>query len=152
MNKKVISLFTGAGGLDWGFHEQGFEFILSNEILQPHLKTYTDHYHIVMLKLEDYTNEINVGVCGDVHDLLIKSNADIVIGGPPCQDFSVLRGKDKREGFKVKRGQLYQQYLRIIHNSKLDIFVFENVPGMVSANKGAAYEAIQEDFAMQVMI
>ncbi len=146
MDKKVISLFTGAGGLDWGFHQHDFNLILSNEILQPHLKTYTDHYNIKMILLNDYKNEKNVGVCGDIHNLTTSNQSDLVIGGPPCQDFSVLRGNEKREGFKVKRGQLYQQYLRIIKSSNPDVFVFENVPGMVSANKGAAYGAIQEDF------
>lgn len=147
MKNRLISLFTGAGGLDWGFHKVlDCDLIIANEILEAHLKTYTDYYKIPMIKLSDYKKEENVGVCGDVHNLTVPYNADIIIGGPPCQDFSVLRGKDKRAGIKVKRGKLYQQYLRILHDSNPDIFVFENVPGMVSANKGAAYEAIQEDF------
>lgn len=146
MENNFISLFTGAGGLDWGFHQQNFNLVLSNEILQSHLKTYTDHYNINLELLNEYDDEKNVGICGDVHKLDVKHKADLVIGGPPCQDFSVLRGKDKREGFEVTRGRLYQQYLRIINSSKPEIFVFENVPGMVSANKGLAYQTIQEDF------
>lgn len=147
MTRKMISLFTGAGGLDWGFHNSGdYELLVSNEILEPHLKTYTDYYKIPLLKLEDYSDEIDVGVCGDVHDLTVPHETDIITGGPPCQDFSVLRGKDKREGVTVTRGKLYQQYLRILKDSKPSIFVFENVVGMVSANKGAAYEIIQQDF------
>lgn len=147
MSNELISLFTGAGGLDWGFHKDNkFNLVVSNEILEPHLCTYTDYYKIPLIRLDDYQNQTNVGICGDINKLNIDHKADVVIGGPPCQDFSVLRGKDKRAGLKVERGQLYKQYLRIIESSKPKIFVFENVPGMVSANKGLAYKTIQEDF------
>lgn len=143
----MISLFTGAGGLDWGFHQKdNYELVISNEILEPHLKTYTNHYKIPLVKLKDYKDNEGVGICGDVHNLSIPHNTDIIVGGPPCQDFSVLRGDNKRAGFTVQRGQLYEQYLRILKDSEPSIFVFENVVGMVSANKGAAYETIQEDF------
>lgn len=146
MTRKMISLFTGAGGLDWGFHQnENLDLVVSNEILKPHLKTYTQHYNLPLLELENYKNENNVGVCGDIHNLNISHKADIIAGGPPCQDFSVLRGSDKRAGFTVTRGKLYEQYLRILKKSKPSIFVFENVAGMVSANKGVAYETIQDD-------
>lgn len=147
MKKNIISLFTGAGGLDWGFHKiNDFEVIASNEILKPHLKTYTDYYNLPLLDLNDYSGETKVGICGDVHNLTIPHESNIILGGPPCQDFSLLRGSEKREGIKVQRGKLYQQYLRIIKTSKPDIFVFENVHGMISANKGLAYKTIQQDF------
>lgn len=147
MDKKIISLFTGAGGLDWGFHNSNnYGLVVANEILEPHLKTYTDNHKITLINIKNYSEEEDVAICGDVHDLDVKTNSDIVLGGPPCQDFSVLRGSDNRAGFTVKRGKLYEQYLRIINSTNPDVFVFENVVGMVSANKGAAYEAIQEDF------
>lgn len=147
MKKKMISLFTGAGGLDWGFHNsKNYDVVISNEILRPHLKTYSDNHKIKLININEYENQDNVAVCGDIHDLNVPLKTDIIMGGPPCQDFSVLRGSDNRAGFTVQRGKLYEQYLRIIDSSNPDIFVFENVVGMVSANKGAAYEAIQEDF------
>lgn len=147
MVKKMASLFTGAGGLDWGFHNSGnYELVVANEILGPHLKTYTDNHHLKLVDIKNYDEENFVAVCGDIHDLNVSNSADIIMGGPPCQDFSVLRGSDNRAGFTVKRGKLYEQYLRILESTNPDIFVFENVVGMVSANKGAAYEAIQEDF------
>lgn len=143
----MISLFTGAGGLDWGFHHSNnYELVIANEILKPHLKTYADNHKINLIDIKEYENNEKVAVCGDIHDLNVPLKTDIIIGGPPCQDFSVLRGSDNRAGFTVKRGKLYEQYLKIIKSSHPDVFVFENVPGMVSANKGAAYEAIQEDF------
>lgn len=148
MSYKMLSLFTGAGGLDWGFHNSGnYDLIVSNEILKPHLKTYSDNNHFKLVDIDDFndSNE-NVAVCGDVHDLNVLNKTDVIMGGPPCQDFSVLRGNDNRAGFTVKRGKLYEQYLRILKSTDPDVFVFENVVGMVSANKGAAYQAIQEDF------
>lgn len=147
MVRKMASLFTGAGGLDWGFHNSGnYELVVANEILGPHLKTYTDNHHLKLVDINNYDDEYSVAVCGDIHDLTVSNSSDIIMGGPPCQDFSVLRGSDNRAGFKVKRGKLYEQYLRILKSTNPDIFVFENVVGMVSANKGAAYQAIQEDF------
>lgn len=147
MKKKMISLFTGAGGLDWGFHNSDdYELVIANEILKPHLKTYADNHKIKLIDIKDYKNNNDVAVCGDIHELNVPLKTDIIMGGPPCQDFSVLRGSDNRVGFTVKRGKLYEQYLKIIKSSKPNVFVFENVPGMVSANQGAAYKAIQEDF------
>ena len=147
MKHELITLFTGAGGLDWGFHkDNNYDLILSNEILEPHLKTCTQNNDISLISLDNYDKQRNVGVCGDIHNLNIDQKSDIVIGGPPCQDFSVLRGKDKRNGVLVKRGKLYQQFLRIIKKTNPKVFVFENVPGMKSANKGSAYEIIQKDF------
>ena len=145
--KKLISLFTGAGGLDWGFHNSdNYDLLVSNEILRPHLKTYADNNHLTLKNIENFNNEEGFAVCGDVHDFDVSFDADVILGGPPCQDFSVLRGNDNRAGFTVKRGKLYEQYLRILKKTNPKIFVFENVVGMVSANKGAAYEAIQDDF------
>lgn len=147
MKKKMISLFTGAGGLDWGFHNsKSYELVIANEILKPHLKTYADNHKIKLIDIKDYDNDDDVAVCGDIHELSVPLKTDIIMGGPPCQDFSVLRGSDNRAGFTVKRGKLYEEYLRIIQATNPDVFVFENVVGMVSANKGAAYEAIQDDF------
>lgn len=146
---KIMSLFTGAGGLDWGFHNGNYELVLSNEILENHLKTYTDNHKMPLIKLDDYDHQTNVGICGDIHNLKTDAECNLIMGGPPCQDFSLLRGEDKRAGVTVKRGKLYQQYLRIIKSSKPEIFIFENVPGMISANKGLAYKLIQEDFKNQ---
>lgn len=147
MTRQIISLFTGAGGLDWGFHNSGnYDLIVSNELLEAHLKTYTQNNKLSFIKLKDYTDEKEVGICGDIHELDIPYETDVILGGPPCQDFSVLRGSEKRAGLKVKRGKLYEQYLRILKKAHPKVFVFENVVGMTSANRGLAYELIQQDF------
>ncbi len=150
MVKKVISLFTGAGGLDWAFlNNKDYELVFSNEKLEDHLKTYANNHKIPLISLDNYDNEENVAIFGDICNLDVSFSADILIGGPPCQDFSVLRGEDKRSGFTVERGKLYEQYLRILKIANPSIFVFENVVGMVSANEGLAYETIKNDFLNQ---
>ena len=90
MKKKMISLFTGAGGLDWGFHNsKNYDVVISNEILRPHLKTYSDNHKIKLININEYENQDNVAVCGDIHELKVPLKTDIIMGGPPCQDFSV---------------------------------------------------------------
>ena len=150
MVKKVISLFTGAGGLDWAFlNNKGYELVFSNEKLEDHLQTFAQNHKIPLISIENYNNEENVAIFGDICNLNVSFTSDILIGGPPCQDFSVLRGDNKRNGFTVERGKLYEQYLRILKISNPSIFVFENVVGMVSANDGLAYKTIIKDFEDQ---
>ena len=72
---------------------------------------------------------------------------DLVIGGPPCQDFSIVRGPEwDRRGVKVQRGRLYAHFIRALAFLQPKAFVFENVPGLISANQGNAYRVIVEDF------
>ena len=92
MDINMTILFTGAGGLDWGFHNNGdYKLVIANEILEPHLKTYADNHHLNMIDIKKYSDELKIAVCGDVHDLIVKHDSNLVLGGPPCQDFSVLR-------------------------------------------------------------
>lgn len=75
----------------------------------------------------------------------LADKADVIIGGPPCQDFSVVRGPT-RGGIAVRRGRLYAHFVRALATLQPKAFVFENVPGLVSANGGKAYKTILEDF------
>jgi len=70
----------------------------------------------------------------------------VVIGGPPCQDFSVIRGAE-RQGIEVKRGTLYKQFVRCLTHVQPKVFVFENVWGLRSANNGLAYKIILKDLS-----
>jgi len=152
MNKKShFSLFSGAGGLDLGFEKaNNYELLFGNDILEDAVETFSENFNV---KKEDNTEQISslpAVVCKDVSQInfenLEDANPDVLVGGPPCQDFSITRGpKEERQGIKVKRGRLYAQFIRALVHLQPKVFVFENVPGLKSANKGKAYETIQKD-------
>jgi len=154
---KLISLFSGAGGIDLGFTlSSKFQVLLANDILSPPAQTYSCNFHHQIVDVSE-TASLNAGtsayLLGDVSEIdfevVKQDDLDVLVGGPPCQDFSVIRGPEKeRQGISVKRGRLYAHFIRALAHLQPKIFVFENVPGLKSANKGAAYKTITEDFSM----
>jgi DNA (cytosine-5)-methyltransferase 1 len=115
---KVISLFSGGGGLDLGFITEGFKIVWAIDSNINAVNTY----------------KANIGdhiICEDINkiDLNILPKADIVIGGPPCQSFS-LAGKRQSDD---ARGQLVWRYIDILKKVKPKVFLFENVIGLCSA-------------------
>ncbi len=132
---KVISLFAGCGGLDLGFKQCGYETVWANDFNQWAAKTFTHNFGDVMH-------------CGDIEKIdpyKDKSipDCDIILGGFPCQDFSMIW---KRPGLNGERGNLYKSFLRFVDAKKPKAFVAENVKGLLSANKNKAIETIIKDF------
>jgi len=133
---KVISLFAGCGGLDLGFHLEGYDVVYSNEFNKWAADTYELNFkdskvdRRSILEIDPYC-EKSVPSC------------DIVIGGFPCQDFSIIW---KRPGLEGDRGSLYKEFLRFIDAKKPKAFVAENVKGILSANNGKAIQQIISDF------
>ena len=136
---KIISLFAGCGGMDLGFRlaehpKYEYEIAWANDFEKDACATYEKNFkhHIV---------------CKDIWDVDIDKipEADVVIGGFPCEDFSILRG-EKRPGFKSKRGLLYTRFVEIVAKKQPLFFVAENVKGLLSMNKGWAIKKIKEDF------
>lgn len=136
MNKnkpKIISVFSGCGGLDLGFEMAGFDigYALDNkEFLK---KTY-DRNHITDLRIEDIRNL--------EYDSL--PDCDGIIGGPPCQSWS-LAGNHLR-GSEDERGAVFYNYINLIKNKKPKFFVAENVPGIISKNNIDEFESIIDKF------
>ncbi len=130
---KIISLFAGAGGMDLGFINAGFEIIWSNDIDPDSVKTYKKNIgdHIVLGDIEKIRNN------------KIPDGADIVIGGFPCQGFSIA---NKGRHIDDSRNKLYKQMLRVIRVKKPKYFVAENVKGMITLGKGAIFQKIIKDF------
>lgn len=130
---KVISLFSGAGGMDIGFLNAGFEIIWANDFFEEAVKSYRK----------------NVGkhiVHGDITKISsdeIPDNPDVIIGGFPCQGFSVANTK---RSMKDQRNFLYKEMLRIIKDKNPKFFVAENVKGLLSMEKGKVIEMIKSDF------
>lgn len=130
---KVVSLFSGAGGLDLGFKMAGHEIIWANDLYEDAVETYRYNLgdHIVC---EDIA-KINVGEIPD---------CDIVIGGFPCQGFSVANIKRHESD---ERNALYKQLIRVVDAKKPKFFLAENVKGITNLAKGAVFKMILNDFA-----
>lgn len=145
----AISLFSGGGGLDLGFAVAGFAVGCSSDI---------DPFSCSTLRLnrgkKSFYSHGN-SLVGDINkirgaDLLKEANlelgeVDIVLGGPPCQAFSVF---GRRKGMKDPRGNLVWEYLRIIQEIQPKAFVFENVAGLKSIHGGKLYEEILEQLTL----
>ena len=134
---KVLSLFSGCGGLDLGFEQVGdYETVWANDINEWAVKTFRRHFGDVI------TSE-NIEKIEPDTDKSIP-NCDLIIGGFPCQDFSIIW---KQPGLNGDRGSLYKNFLRFIAAKKPKAFVAENVKGLLTANDGRAIKQIIEDFS-----
>lgn len=153
----VVSLFSGAGGFDWGFHRAGYKTLLACEKLKNPARTLAHNLELELVDLEKIelpatptVNGQGLMLKGDIQQVdfsQLGHQPDIVIGGPPCQDFSMAISKKdgERPGLNGGRGKLYVEFVRALMFLQPKMFVFENVPGLVSANSGEAYEVIQTD-------
>jgi len=135
INKKhtVAGLFSGCGGLDLGFINSGYEVVWANDFFKEAVETYKKNIgdHIV---LGDITKIPNSEIPNDF---------DILLGGFPCQGFSIANIKRSMED---ERNFLYKEMLRIIKDKQPKYFVAENVKGLLSIQKGKVIEMIIRDF------
>lgn len=130
---KVVSLFSGAGGLDLGFKMAGNDIIWANDIYKDVVNTY----------------EENIGrhiVCGDIANIDTADipDCDIVIGGFPCQGFSVANTK---RDVNDERNKLYLQLIRVIKAKKPKFFLAENVKGILNIGNGEVIRMIMKEFS-----
>lgn len=134
MDKKYscVSLFSGAGGMDMGFEKAGFNVIWANDIDKDSCNTHR-LWSSAMVVNEDISKI----------DLKSIPNSDIIIGGFPCQGFS-LAGPRKIDD---KRNKLYKFYVELIELKKPKIFVAENVKGLLTLGGGSIIDAIIKDFS-----
>lgn len=130
---KVVSLFSGAGGLDLGFKMAGHTIVWANDLYEDAVHTYEKNIgsHIILKDIHDVSAD-------DIPD------CDIIIGGFPCQGFSVANTK-RHVG--DERNELYKQLIRIIQEKKPKFFLAENVKGLTNLGKGAVFKMILSDFS-----
>ncbi|MEA2048212.1 MAG: DNA cytosine methyltransferase [Campylobacterota bacterium] len=129
----IISLFSGAGGLDLGFEKAGFNTIWANEYDKDIWETYEKNFPHTELDRRSITKIPSI----DVPEALG------IIGGPPCQSWSeagALRGIDD------KRGQLFFDFIRLLKDKKPLFFLAENVSGMLASRHSDALENIKKLF------
>lgn len=128
-----VSLFSGCGGLDTGFIEEGFKILWANDFNHWACETYKRN-------IGDHIVE------GDI----TKQNysqipeSDIILGGFPCQDFSMIW---KRGGIETERGNLYRSFVDVVALKQPKMFIAENVKGLLTANGGRALQQIYTDFS-----
>lgn len=143
---KVISLFSGCGGMDLGieggftifnriYENNPFEIVFSNDIIEKACTTYNHNFS-------------HKSYCGDIKNLDLESlpKADIVIGGFPCQDFSLA---GKRKGLTSDRGRLYLEMKKVVEHVNPLAFIAENVDGIRKNSAGvetSALDVIIDDF------
>lgn len=143
---KVISLFSGCGGLDLGlegnfsylgeqFAENPFSVIWANDINAKATRTQQLNF--------PHTEVINDDITKVLENNLELPEADIVVGGFPCQDFSLA---GKRQGLTVQRGQLYLSMAKVIEKVRPKLFVAENVKGLLSWEGGLGIRTMISDF------
>lgn len=129
----VISLFSGAGGMDLGFTRAGFDVIWANDNFAEAAETY----------------RLNIGAEIDTDDienidLDFIPEADVVIGGFPCQGFSIA---NMNRTVDDSRNILYKHFVKIVESKKPKFFVAENVKGILNIAGGKVIEKIVDDFA-----
>lgn len=146
VNLNVVSLFSGCGGMDLGI-QGGFTFLNS---------TY-DRTAFDIIQAIDFDKRV-VGIYNEnfdhpceLKDILSTpseyfSPHDVLIGGFPCQSFSVVAQNPKRLGFKDDRGRLFFEICRLLKFHQPKAFIAENVKGLLSANKGQAFDLIVSEF------
>ncbi|MCI9417233.1 MAG: DNA cytosine methyltransferase [Eubacterium sp.] len=130
---RVVSLFSGAGGLDLGFQMAGHEIIWADDIYEDAVETYRRN-------LGDHI------VCKDISEIESAEipECDIMIGGFPCQGFSVAN-RNRHAG--DERNELYKQLLRLVQDKKPKFFLAENVKGITNLEKGKVFDMILKDFS-----
>lgn len=124
----IIDLFSGAGGMSLGFEKAGFHSILAIDKWNDAISTYNEN------------RENKCGTTIDIHDfsneklIEISKTHDVrgIIGGPPCQGFSLVGTRETND----PRNSLYMEYVRFVSVIEPDFFVLENVPGLLSMEKG----------------
>ena len=136
---KVYGLFTGAGGLDIGFKEAGFSLIGASDVWVESENTMKLNYPDVPFICKD----IRMLTTEEILESTNGERPNVIIGGPPCQGFSVMGDKNSAD----PRNVLFESYVRLVEGLQPDCFVFENVKGIKSMFNGRYLKMVANSFA-----
>ena len=139
---KIVSLFAGCGGLDLGFLG-GFEFLGTTYTNLPFEIIWANELNPAACKT--YRQNIGEVITGDINEVIdtIPKNADVVIGGFPCQDISI---NGKMRGIKGERSSLYTAIVDAVRRCNPKVFVAENVGSLLLKSNSDSFRKITEDF------
>lgn len=133
----TIDLFAGAGGLSLGFHLEGFTPLVGTDFDADAANTYRRNFpntRFIEGPIEEVPTDRILEIAG-----VGEGNVDVMLGGPPCQAFSVY---NHQRGFHDARSGLFREYLRLVEGLMPKVIVIENVLGMASLGGGKAVEEI----------
>ena len=142
---KIVDLFSGAGGLELGFEQAGYDVVFATD--------FDEHCEKVHL-----LNRPNIPFLrADIHNLdektlskYITEDIDVLVGGPPCQGFSTIGKRISSDPTKRyqsdPRNTLFKEYIRILKYIKPKFFLMENVEGLMTRDKGTIFEEIKKTF------
>ena len=136
MKLNVLDLFCGAGGLSCGFERAGFNIVLGIDNDSKALETFEANHNGAKSICGDITS---IGY-QDIKKVVGDQQIDVIIGGPPCQGFSLSGPRN----FNDPRNKLYLSYIRLVEEIRPRAFVIENVPGLVGLFKGEVKDSIIE--------
>ncbi len=135
----VVDLFSGCGGLSLGLEQAGFEIVMGTDFWKDSLVTFANNHPGAKVLEADITKLKTSAI----EDSIGSKNLTLVVGGPPCQGFS-LSGPRK---FYDERNRLYLEFLRVVKELQPKGFVIENVPGLASLFDGQVKDRIIEEFS-----
>jgi len=138
---KYIDLFSGAGGFSLGFDNKGFQNVFSIDIEPNFCKTYKYNFSNHQLIEKDICDLSDA----EIEYLEDSQEVDVVIGGPPCQGFSIA-GNIGRKFINDPRNRLFKEFVRVVKVIKPKFFVMENVARLYTHNKGETRKEIIDDF------
>jgi DNA (cytosine-5)-methyltransferase 1 len=134
---RVATLFSGIGAIEYAFKRLNLntEIVFASDIDKFAKESYFANYEIDESRWYDDVREVK----GKKY----KDQIDILVGGSPCQSFSMV---GKRRGFKDTRGTLFYEFARIVKESQPKVFIFENVKGLINHDKGNTFDTIKATF------
>jgi len=143
MKFTLIDLFAGAGGFSRGFRDVGFKIVAAVENFKPVARTYAENFSEALLIVEDIKRVHSQ----DILDL-VGFSPDVIIGGPPCEPFTSINIKRRRNPldrlYNDPIGQLVLHFIRIVGDLRPKVFVMENVPSILD---GELKHYLRREFA-----
>ena len=144
-NYTVVDLFSGAGGLELGFEQSGYDIVFSTDI-----DAYCEQVHLINRPRIPFLRADICELSTDMLDRYIDKEIDILVGGPPCQGFSTIGKRVSSDPKKRKetdpRNALFEEYTRVLKYINPKIFLMENVLGLLTRDKGKIFEDIKCSF------
>lgn len=138
MNKiNLATAFSGIGAIEHAFHRLAipYDLVFASDIDEHVKKSFFANYNIT----EDrWFNKVQ-----DIDGRKYYNKVDLLVGGTPCQSFSLV---GKRRGLKDARGSLFYEFARLIKETRPNAFIFENVKGLLSHDRGNTWEVIKKSF------